>query len=205
MAFTRGHKGLLLAGFRHGEAFRGFQLLDTEPAVSKRQVRITQDNTAFRIGVEYAQVVVFSGGRVIAGVPDLHGHIFERILGDFVQFQDLDNRTGRVLEIDMAVFIGVQGRKLGLLCKQIGLRHRDLNDLDHHGQEVLHHGGARLVRLHLVDGVAVRRFHQVNRPGDWISRGGVPFVDVEVRPDIVRQRFCAVFARKYLNVVLFWV
>ena len=196
MALSGGNKRLLGVWIRQGKSGGRLQLFYPEPAVPQGELRIREDNAALLIGVVHAQVVVFAGGCVVGGIPDPEGNIFNRVVGDLIFLDDLNDRSLIVLEIDITVPVRVQGHRLGVLSQQIGFRHGLFNDLHYAGQEVLYNSNTVRPGLHLCDGVAVGTFDQVDRAGDRGPGVSVGFVDVEVRPDVVLQNNRRGSARK---------
>ena len=196
VALSGGDKRLLCVRIRQGESGGGLQFLYPEPAIPQGELRGREDNASILVGVIHAQVVVFPCGRVVGGIPDLEGNIFNRVVGNLIFLDDLNDRPLIVLEIDIPVPVGVQGHGLGVLGQQIGLRHGFFDDLHHAGQEVLHNSNTVRPGLHLCDGMAVSAFDQVDRAGDRGPGVSVGFVDVEVRPDVVLQNNRRGSARK---------
>ena len=202
MAFTGSDECLLFTGFCEGEPGRRLQLLDSEPAVPEGEVGITQDDAALFIRVEHAQVVVFACICIVAGVPDLYGHIFERILGNFVQFDDLDGRPLIIFKIYIPVTVGEKGHQLGFLRQQVRLRHGFFDDLHHSGQQILYDRDAIFVRFYLGNGVTIRTFHEVDRVRNWNAGVRVRFVDIQIGPPVIGQGDRAGLPGEQLHMML---
>ena len=205
VALSGGNKRLLGVRIRQGKSGGWFQLFYPEPAVPQGELRVREDDAPILVGVIHAQIVVFPCGRVVGGIPDLEGYIFNRVVGDLIFLDDLNDRPLIVLEIDITIPVGVQGHGLGVLCQQVGLWYRFFNNLHHARQEVLNNSNTIRACLHLCDGVAVRTFHEIDRVGDRGPGVSVGFVDVEVGALVIFQHNRAVLAREQLYVILFGV
>ncbi len=178
---------LLLAGFRQAEPLRRLQFLDPEPAIPKGNIRITENDASLFIRVKHAQVVVLSGGCVVAGVPDLHGDIGERIMGDLVFLDDLDGGPLMILKVYVPISVGIERNQLGFLRQQIGLRHRLFDDLYHAGQQIFHHGDAVFIGFRLGNGMAVCALHEEDGMGDRLSAVRVPLMDDQIGAFFIGQ------------------
>jgi len=121
MAFSGLHKRLLGVAVFDREPCGRLQFLDPEPTVPQAVVRAGQFNAPIFVRCEYAQVVVLTGFRVVAGVPDLETHPGEPVMGDAVLLDDLDNRPLVVIKIRLPVPVGVQGDILIRGVHQIGV------------------------------------------------------------------------------------
>ena len=95
------------------------QLFHPEPAVAQAVGRAGQLNAPVLVRGEYAQVVVFAGLRIVAGIPHLKAHICQSFMGDGIFLDDFDSRGLVVFKIYIPVPVGVEGHKLGVCVQQI--------------------------------------------------------------------------------------
>ena len=117
-----GDKRLLRIRVRQSKAQRRLQLLYPKPTITEGEVRVGEHDTALFIGVEHAQVVIFTRVRTVACVPDLEWYIFDRIMRDRIFLDDLDGGALIILEIDIPIPVGEQCHHLRILGQQVGLR-----------------------------------------------------------------------------------
>ena len=99
---------LLRVLVRQGKSRCRLQLFYPIPAVPEGDVRLREENAALGVRIVHAQVVIFAGGGVIAGVPDLHLDMFNGIMSDLVFLDDLNKRPLVVLKADRLFIAGVQ-------------------------------------------------------------------------------------------------
>lgn len=61
--------------------------------------------TAVFVRLKDTEVIVLSGGRVIAGIPHLHTNMADRVMGNAVFLDDLNDRSLMIFKIDISVTI----------------------------------------------------------------------------------------------------
>ena len=199
------YKSFLCVGIGLGKAFQGFQLLNSEPAVPQAQLthfRAVQLNAAVLVGVEYSQVVDLAGTGVIGAVPHPEGYIGQRLKGDGILLDNLNNRPLVILEIHLVVAVGVQGDKLRIGVLEVGRRHGLFRNFIYSGQQIGQRGFSLAVRFDLVHTVAVRRLYQKN---GILNRGAIVcviFVNIQIGPLLIFQTDGAGLAREQLHMVL---
>ena len=202
---SRRDERLLGVAVLDGESGGRLQLLYPEPAVPQAVGRAGQFDAAVLVRREDAQVVVFAGLRIVAGIPHLEAHVGQRLMGNGIFLDDFDGRGLVVFKIHIPVPVGIEGHELGLRIQQIGRRHRFFGYLIHRGQEVGNRGGAVRPGLDLGNGMAVRATHQEYRPLNGRATICVPFPDGQIGSLIVFQHDGAVFAGKQFHMVFLGV
>lgn len=208
VALSGGDKRLLCVRVCLGKALQRLQLLHPEPAVPQAQVahfRAVQLNAAILVRVEHAQVVKFPGGCVVAGVPDLEGHMGQPLIGNSVFLDNFNHGPFVVLEIGRMIPVGVEGDKLGGRVLQPGRRNGFFRNFVYARQQILQHGESCAVRFDLVHRMAVRRPDSEHCVLNRRSVVCVIFIDIEVGPLVVLQHDSAFLSGEQLHMMFFQV
>ena len=205
VALSGWDKRLLCIGVGLGKALQRLQFLHTKPAVPQAQLahlRPIQFNSAIFIRVECPQVVDLADTGMVGAVPYPEGHIGQRLKGDGILLDNLNNRPLVILEIHLVVAVGVQGDKLWVGVLEVGRRHGLFRNFIYSGQQIGQRGFSLAVRFDLVHTVAVRRLYQKN---GILNRGAIVrviFVNIQIGPLLVFQTDGAGLAREQLHMVL---
>ena len=108
------HEGFLGIAVLNAEPLWSLQLLHSEPTVLQAVFGTGEMDLTIFVRCEDAQVPIFTIGGVVGSIPDLEAHIFEPASGDAAFLNNDDSRGFVVVEIDIAVAVGIEGRQLRL-------------------------------------------------------------------------------------------
>ena len=197
------HEGFLGIAVLNAEPLWSLQLLHSEPTVLQAVFGTGEMDLTIFVRCEDAQVPILTIRGVVGSVPDLEAHIFEPVSSDATFLNNGDSRGFVVVEIHVAVTVGIEGRQLRLSIQQVGGGDRLFSDFNDGGQQILHGGGAVRPSCHLSDAVAICIFDQER--GARYRLGGVvciKFPDGEVRTDLVFHYQLTGLAGEELHMVL---